>query len=766
MHQLNVDNEDLLLFTQITEQQRELARLITQAQRSAKVAHDDKVAVKAAEKRLHALLEETIADRPLFRATAAAEVPVAAAPSSENWINARVDSLELETETVHSLHARVIHYVNELIIDAARDCPGLSRDEAVDVNHALRAFRHQLDPHSAAEFDQAVAKAQAAAESRSGTRPEQVPEYRDSLRPIPSAQPDDEVEPEMERCLDCGGFLHLPTPARKPNAKKACHLVRVDGRARAMRIPPEEVRAKRENPPEIQPNHNQVVTEAPADSPIFLLPGRPGAGIYKPEHLGITQTFEELYAISSAASIAEGKLRGIVEVETHPYAVTGAMFSGSYREIRITPLCPATAWTGPTRKHNNPDHRHGYYGTIVTYKGVQYVLGHRDQAVEIAFGKPPAESKVDRNETTANDGQSPRGDTVADSRRKGEILEDLEEMLEAESDADAVNQAAPVDDKAIPTNDYGPHHPWYYKTGGRPLEFDEIEMVAVEDSEIESTYKLPKDPKKRAARLTTTLRELETELVKRGADYSTLVAEGPGSEDEGSGWVASSHDTSLSLAHNHVCYYKSRVAAVRRMMGLVEPAPAPPALKQYMVLHGPEEGPFERVCLIQIGGDILTAAAFARQRIGWQVYNFDHQIRLDGPGMETLMLAEGGRWLDAPKSIERNGESVQNNSTDLVPELCPSGKPRVYKVVYHAADGDRTLRFYSAINPKAAVEWAKRDYPSYQGWRFEATPTDDDAPARAAKKKQNTQRAVAKLFSDDDRKAQVAIESTISEPDE
>ncbi len=235
----------------IRAQQFELHRLREQSRESDARAREDRAAVKAGEKRLAQLLEETIADRPLLDYRAPAEsIPVAAAP---NWSDAEIHTLELEDDTIRELQAQGVQTVPQLIAAAADNLPGLDRDQAVDVNNALRAFRFQLGPGDRIEFDVAASEARGAVFSEIAAAENAF--RMDDATAAPGGAPEPPVTNDdpftLKRCPDCGGDADKPNRGRKPHSLVACHIS--GAKARPMSVTPESVRQKRENPPEIQP---------------------------------------------------------------------------------------------------------------------------------------------------------------------------------------------------------------------------------------------------------------------------------------------------------------------------------------------------------------------------------------------------------------------------------------------------------------------------------------------------------------------------------
>lgn len=904
MHQLSHD-ADTELFHLIRDQQQEVKRLTAKVDESAAQARADKRELKEAEQRLRSLLEETIADRPLFKPRAPEIVPVsAAAPSPfspENWINAKVHTLELEDDTVQALHAQSIQFVPQLIEAAANDLPGLDRDQAVDVDGALRLFRHALDPRSAEEFDAAVAKAKAEAAPLS--------------------------EPEPERCPDCGGFLNLPTPKRKPNAKKACHLLRADGKARAMRVPPEEVRAQRENPPIVTDIEQLLELESDADAAEETNElhdtwyGFSISELRLPESVLNKLTDAQLISLGDVAGLlADDGFRALTDdpqlnfleaakvraamdlwwLQTQsgdpPWAVTDPDDCPADRDRNLL-LIDWLKREGTTEAEPNWDCWSEFEVTLedgavvrvvyesrslsrgghFSFHGPLTDTGYRshfmpsgtstnshppivryaeDFAREVARETSKKRVKSQRARKTAKPRtmKIPAGEFKAKSETPPELqpapadlagrvvhalhtndAPELEKLLETEGTGVApVADPDPVSFEPLGI-DVGDVVRTNYNTG--PYRIVSIkECRSLYCPVCATNHRLPQDEPPvwnmvvRATAGRKDQRESDSYLNqyrrengriisvaspciakqpgwKKAEDELFLVADpqaGPASliddwqsigvydlelpdavsnvmdrngcrtAGQLAEWLEKA-ETSGDVGGIGSAYRATAVKHVRKALDRIRrPAEATvssepePTLKQYMVLHGPDGGPYERVCMITIGGDLLTAVAMARHRIDWQVFNFEHplQIQRDELGAEALRISAGRKWLETPISVASNVEEVRGGFKDRLPDECPTGKPRVYKIIYHQPDGDRTLNHYKATSPKAAVELASRNYPNYQAWRFEAKPTDEEHAAKAAKTKADTQKAVRRLYQDGDFEAQLRVEASPPESED
>jgi hypothetical protein len=401
-------------------------------------------------------------------------------------------------------------------------------------------------------------------------------------------------------------------------------------------------------------------------------------------------------------------------------------------------------------------------------------------------------------------------------------IEEIEEEDDAEDDS--------------PGGGYGPAHPWYYKLGGKLLAPEEIEAAEIKPESIMALNRLPKDPKKRRAKLEKLLADEEQSLMHDMDAYREMVDQWPdGRTDQEKAAddsdVANSYHCNLALTHNHVCYGKGCVETLRKMMAAIEePAPtarkkrasAPPippgspaakaihalhtddvaALEQleadgvlvsprapepkpakpalWLVLHGPDDGPFERVCLVEAAEDSLEEAlAAAKKRIGWQVANFEHGLVLDGPGPDLSYRISSAddyfertepEWLETPAKHERTGQSIRSNAQDQVPLECPEGTPRLYEVKYrHPHGGVGHLVNLRAINRKAANDlaraWLDKRHPEWPDWRLDVEPVDEPTAARRARKRARNQREVRREFERDDHKAQYALECQAPDPE-
>lgn len=152
------------------------------------------------------------------------------------------------------------------------------------------------------------------------------------------------------------------------------------------------------------------------------------------------------------------------------------------------------------------------------------------------------------------------------------IEADLEKLLEAESEEDARKE------ELTEGGGYEPGHPWYYKCGGRVLPVEEIEVATIsEESAASSMGKLPKDVKKRRAKLETALegarRALDTdiaryrELCEKGVDALSEYERGRETERyEHESGSCSLVDEALSLKHNHISYTKGMITAIEKLL--------------------------------------------------------------------------------------------------------------------------------------------------------------------------------------------------------
>lgn len=146
---------------------------------------------------------------------------------------------------------------------------------------------------------------------------------------------------------------------------------------------------KPSDPPDIDEEEEDDEDDSPVDlSKIFLAPGRPAGGEYTPDQLGIVETLDDLGKLNSCDTINPGRpgkrgtVRGAVKVQGHPYAVTGSIHKGGDTlGVTLTPLVFLDQWEGPRDGHVNP--RSGYYGIEVKCKSYFYVLGHREQEIEL-----------------------------------------------------------------------------------------------------------------------------------------------------------------------------------------------------------------------------------------------------------------------------------------------------------------------------------------------------------------------------------------------
>lgn len=138
-------------------------------------------------------------------------------------------------------------------------------------------------------------------------------------------------------------------------------------------------------------------------------------------------------------------------------------------------------------------------------------------------------------------------------------------------DAWVRRQAATEHDE--PTQ-YDPGHPWHYLPDGddaKPVPVSEIPASNVERSHL--NIKLPKDRKKRAARLRQILADQQTQLEADEARYEELIANGAAAlsrydrEIAHGGNDALAWASAIALKFNHIAGGRGRVASLQAELG-------------------------------------------------------------------------------------------------------------------------------------------------------------------------------------------------------
>jgi hypothetical protein len=133
--------------------------------------------------------------------------------------------------------------------------------------------------------------------------------------------------------------------------------------------------------------------------------------------------------------------------------------------------------------------------------------------------------------------------------------------------------------RGLATNHYGPSHPWYYHLGGEPLAPEKIEaskdekylVITVRD--LIRDYKIPQSKGsevKRREKLIAALKTEEGKLADAIESYNQLIKLGWGAlrcePEKPDPQVASSLDTSFSLSHNHIIFFRTNVEQLQRML--------------------------------------------------------------------------------------------------------------------------------------------------------------------------------------------------------
>lgn len=188
------------------------------------------------------------------------------------------------------------------------------------------------------------------------------------------------------------------------------------------------------------------------------------------------------------------------------------------------------------------------------------------------------------------------------------------------------------------------------------------------------------------------------------------------------------------------------------------------AAESYVVALGEEGGAYRRVCGSS-ATSLKTAIAEVKTRIGWQVYNLKPgDLVIVGADTDGLRIARSGEWLELPEPLKSRPESIRGGQ-DKVSAECPKGPPRVYEIVFHGEAGNQSLTFLKATGKRAAEDLAAELYPQKQRFRLEARPAKDGRVEREGKRKDATRSAVGSMFRQEDRAAQVELESRRPDPE-
>lgn len=156
---------DVDLLREITSQRREVERCRETARASAEQAKTDKAALKDAEKRLADMIDETIADRPLFdRVDVDAELAAGCREVEEgrkapdSWRSTPITRLGLSEATLKALAPMEITTAGQLqsdVLSAERMEREWFIPETIDgdITDALLRLRHRLSNAQVEDFD-------------------------------------------------------------------------------------------------------------------------------------------------------------------------------------------------------------------------------------------------------------------------------------------------------------------------------------------------------------------------------------------------------------------------------------------------------------------------------------------------------------------------------------------------------------------------------------------------------------------------------------
>ena len=123
--------------------------------------------------------------------------------------------------------------------------------------------------------------------------------------------------------------------------------------------------------------------------------------------------------------------------------------------------------------------------------------------------------------------------------------------------------------------EHGPSEPWYYQQGGRPVPVEEIQP-----SDVTASVGKKVGPKQRAAALAAAQAELQRVTDR----YNDLLARGDAAISDYDKRMGYGLPMNLSLAHNHVAFYKGMVKALGGKLqeaagGVIRNEPAAPSLQ-------------------------------------------------------------------------------------------------------------------------------------------------------------------------------------------